>query len=267
MRLTKKAVTKRIENIDPATVLEYLKHWDAITPTSMVDRYRRWLFSAVSPQTGWEQNVMYYRALTRIDWNTEEELREVIRGVGQGLYEAKTSACWGIRRAAWTAERAHRLLVNPYAVSEAAKVFAHPTTAGWRNPRWRAWRNKLRKLRNNSGRPMLPHCGLKVISFALEMCWPRECEAVAIDRHVARWYGVPDTAKLTDKLYLDLEDHWCQAVKRRQKDGTIFPSPIVRHILWDEEHGEPCTDYWSHIFEENNANFRSVGHAHQNATA
>jgi len=226
-----KAVTAKIRNIDPATVLEYLGYWDVITPRTLHERYLRWLFAALSVRTGWKPNVRYYQAVTTQDWHTEEELREVIHAVGHGLYNAKVSACWGIHQAFMMRERNGR-------------PFLHPREAGWKvkngRVRWGAWRNRLRAL---------PHCGMKTISFALEMCWPRECEVVAVDRHVARWYGLAKSDALTDKRYKELENHWISKVReRREAENIVFPSAIVRHILWDVEHGRTDTHYWSHVF-------------------
>jgi len=227
---SKAAVADRIKNLDPQVVARYLEYWESIAPQTLHERWQRWVFATMAINTGWEQNVRAYKLVMSMPWSSLSELEELLVAGGIGLHSAKAQAAWCITTLA-------RDECGP-------RVLGSPAEVGRSHLPWTGWRDRLEEITDNDNNKRMTWMGLKTISFAHEMCWPRECEVVAIDTHVARWYGI-GKGKLTATRYHEIEDHWLNACA---KYGV--PSAMARHVIWDQEHDKTDTRYWSHVFEE-----------------
>lgn len=223
-------VARRIKAIDPETIASYSAYWQSIAPTSLLERWQRWVFALLAPVTGWQQNVAAYEAVMAMPWNSREELTEVLEGIAVGCHNGKAAGIWNITT-----------LFNDPRLGPI--YLGHPDEVGWQRPGWQAWRDRIVELTADDGQRKLVYAGRKTVSFAHEMCWPLTCGVVAIDTHMATWYGLPRN-KLTPKTYTQIEDHWLECCQQ-----VGYPSAMVRHILWDQGQGYDDNRYWAHVFE------------------
>lgn len=233
MTLAKSAVANRIRNLDQQVVDQRTSYLESIKPQTLREQYKRWIFSAMSINTCLRQNVDNYKTVMAMPWDSRSELHEVMIHAGVSLHNAKSTSVWAI--------------TQRYRDSENQQMFAHPAGAGWcqKEHAWDWFRDHMAALTTTADDSVkkMPWVGLKVVSFAHEMCWPYDCRVLAVDTHVAKWYGVK--GELTAKLYHKIEEHWLEAC-----DRYGFPSAIVRSILWDLDHGVYGLRHWAHIFED-----------------
>lgn len=228
-------MARKIGAIDADLVGRYADYWDTITPKTLEGRWQRWVYALLSGHTGWQQNSKSFSAVMSQPWETKAELKSILRKTRCGLYEAKAEGVWQMT-----------MLYRSGEVGE--RILAHPDEAGWAKAGWPAWRDRLVSINTTKSKKVLPYAGPKIISFAHEMCWPRTCGVLAVDTHVAQWYGV-EAAKLSPTKYAEIENHWLKTCQRHD-----YPAPLVRHILWDQEQGFESTSYWSYVFEEDQRN-------------
>jgi len=233
MTLAKSAVANRIRNLDQQVVDQRTSYLESLKPQTLKERYKRWIFSAMSINTCLRQNVDNYKTVMAMPWDSLNELQEVMAYAGVSLPSAKSVSVWAITQL--------------YHGPEKQRIFAHPAQAGWcqKKHAWDWFRDRMAEVTTveDDSVKKMPWVGLKVVSFAHEMCWPCNCRVLAIDVHVKRWYGVK--GELTDKLYHEIEEHWLEAC-----DRYGFPPAIVRSILWDRDHSADSSRHWSHVFED-----------------
>lgn len=195
----------------------YRRYWDKLVPADDRQYFLRWVFAFASVQTGWRHNVVIYQALARVRgrW-TEPKIDRTLRAVGAGMFTVRTRGLAAFHRDFW----------------------ADP---GWWRPQpgegFRAARDRMV--------PALHGLGPAKTSFALELAYPGECDAVCVDRHMFRLYG-QSPERASAQLYRDVEDHWREACL-----ALRLPSPLARHVWWDRAQTPPQRDtrYWSHVFE------------------
>lgn len=204
---------------DTWRVLRYRRYWRKVTPRTDRARFNRWLFAFASVQTGWARNVAVYKALAAPGARYDRaSLRELFGSCGAGMVTVRTEGVARFHEAFW----------------------ADPG-----------------RFRPAPGEPF-PDCrdrlasgvhglGVAKVAFALELCHPEECDAVCLDRHLLKLYGV-DPERATDRHYRRAEAHW-----RRECARLGVPCPVARHIYWDGVQGKRSTRYWSHVFENEEA--------------
>lgn len=171
--------------------------------------------------TRWETNVTSYKLLkSKYDeWiDDEKRLKELLRESKVGLYKFRDKGIW-----------------------EFLKSY-HADPGFWKkqdNESWIACRDRLSK-----------ECyglGYAKTAFALEMCYPNQCESVCMDTHMIQLYGYApsDVAKVNHgSKYKDLELHWSDYCKQKQ-----VPSFIARAVFWDVKQKKRSSRYWSACLE------------------
>jgi hypothetical protein len=202
---------------DRSRVSRYKSYWRKITPSDPTERFRRWLFAYASVQTGWKRNIVIYEALAAPGLSFDpQNLEQVLTGCGAGMQRVRSRGLARFHADYWSAPDEF--------LPSGGETFA-------------ACRDRLV--------PRVYGLGVAKVSFALEMVAPLECDAVCLDRHLLRLYGVdPEAATLSG--YKTAEAHWRRACARRG-----LPCPIARHIVWDRVQGQRSTRYWSRVFETN----------------
>lgn len=213
MDLAKTNVEGLIGSVTQDEVDRYSQYWRTIRPITLEERFRRWLFSYCSVRATWKMNKNTYALLSTEPWQTKEELRALLERARIGMYEVRTEGIWQLGNIA----RYNPILLMGHLGD------------------WQEWRDHLVS--------QLFGLGMAKVSFALEMCHPIDCRVVCFDTHILRMYGT-SSDKLTPKLYHEMEDHWLAVC-----DQHKYPSPMVRHILWDRIQKKPDTRYWSYVLE------------------
>jgi hypothetical protein len=227
-------VVRRVAQISQNQVDDYLGYWDPITPRTAIARQNRWIFAFLSIRSHWRTSVRAYNAVMAEQWSTYSGLYDTLVSAKSGLWTVKAEGIWN--------------LMQLIRAGDGHRVMAHPAEVGRDNKPWTAWRDLLLTLTFNGGEETrkLRSAQHKTISFAHEMCWPRQCRVVAVDTHVAKWYGIKVSKgkTLSSKNYLAIEQHFLRLCAEHG-----YPPAIVRHILWDQDQGEENTRYWAHVFE------------------
>lgn len=90
--------------------------------------------------------------------------------------------------------------------------------------------------------------GLTKTSFVLEMAFPETCDVVCLDTHILQLYDYYRKDTPTLPVYRAMEKHWINECAKRD-----VPSPIVRHIYWDNKQKQNDCRYWSHVLEKPHA--------------
>tara|TARA_Y100000034_G_C6878099_1_gene401903 strand:- start:1125 stop:1781 length:657 start_codon:yes stop_codon:yes gene_type:complete len=206
--------------IDPGDVKEYSEYWKTITPEPEQDPYmKRWLFAFLSIHTGWKKNKEAYMALKDHiwEWGCREDIEDALRECKTGLYTSRSKGLWGLRKAF---KEAHK---NKYSM-------------GFEET-WASYRDRHVD--------MLYGIGMAKVSFAFELCFPETARVVCLDTHLLQMYGYKPNSTVGKKAYHEMEKHWLGQCTKYN-----YPSPISRHIIWDQLQGKQDTRYWSHVFEE-----------------
>lgn len=209
-------VERKISEIDPGEVTAYNQYWRSIQPTSLDERWQRWLFAALSIRAGWKSNREAYLSLRHGFWPTEDQLLQELLATKIGLAAMRTKAIWRLKKL---------LRADP-------RFFAKPQP----DKPWTDWREA--RLAEIYG------IGRAKVSFALEMCFPTECRVVCLDTHIQQLYGLSPNSALSRGFYEEIESHWLEVCR-----AMSYPPAIVRHILWDRRQGKTDTRYWSDVFE------------------
>lgn len=207
-------IFQTIAQVRPCEVRKYVKYWETIRPTTWHEKWKRWIFAFCSIRAGWNTNKETYRELVNTPWTSPEELLALLKHTRIGIYEHRAKGIW---------EFTDEVICNPTVMD-----IDHSQD-------WASQRDKLVK--------RFYGIGLAKVAFSLEMCYPTECRVVCIDTHIAQMFGI-DPNKISDKQYRECERQWLKAC-----DTLGYPSPIVRHILWDKKQGKKNTRYWSHVLE------------------
>jgi hypothetical protein len=197
-----------------------ISYWEALTPNSLDEMFRRWLFAFTSIHTSWKGNVYGYEALKDFlpwKWN-KPELHKKLRKSGCGMHNNRTNFIWDFSKKFW----------------EDPTVYL--PQAG--EP-WRPYRDRL--VRDNRG------IGIAKVSYVLELCFPGTCRVVCGDIHQCRLYGV--NKNLTDNgadkhAYEAMEYHWVV----RSYDKGVSPA-VARQIYWNRAKKRHNSRFWSYVFE------------------
>jgi hypothetical protein len=114
---------------------------------------------------------------------------------------------------------------------------------------WTKYRNEVVE--------QLSGLGIAKVSFAMEMCFPKEAEVSCIDTWGIKLYELP-TDKFNSKkgilLYEEAEKHWVE-----KSLEVNAPSMVTRSIYWDGLKKQPNPRYWSYVFEDKQENFLLEG--------
>ncbi len=179
------------------------------------------MFAFLSVHTTWSANVNSYLLLTQNaeSWlHDKQELDNLLRRGGCGLYKRRGDGLWLFKYLFWE---------NP---------------GEWRKKDTETWtecRKRLEKRCNG--------LGYAKTAFALEMCYPGQCETVCLDTHMLQLYGYAgkDQAKVSKGAkYIEIENDWNTKAKERN-----VPSYIARCLFWDNKQKKKDSRYWSYVFE------------------
>jgi hypothetical protein len=200
---------------DRPRLRRYTTYWLRITPADDAGRFRCWLFAYASVQTGCRRNVEVYRALTAagLDFGVRA-FGKALTACGDGMQRVRSRGISRFHDDFWADPGAFLPLPG--------ETFAD-------------CRDRLV--------PRVFGLGVAKVSFALEMVAPLACDAVCVDRHLLRLYGV-DPAAATVSDYRAAEAQWRRACARRG-----LPCPIARHVVGDRVQGQRSTRCWSRVFE------------------
>jgi len=222
--LTVEKAEAAIQSIDESEVKPYQIYWESVKPKNDEEHYWRFVFAHLSVHTSWNSNVNSYLHLrkTKDQWfgKDKQELTNALVESRVGLY---------VRRSQGISLFTESFKLDPNAWKKVA------------GESWIECRNRLAK--KSLG------IGLAKTAFALEMCYPNECDSVCLDTHMLQLYGYEPTkqSKITNKAgYLPIEKHWTETCKEKK-----IPSYIARCIFWDKKQHQKDSRYWSHVFESN----------------
>lgn len=199
------------DTIKPSIVKRYNKHWEAIKPVTVDDIFRRYLFAFTSVHSTWQSNIRGYLALKDLSWvNNKNLLLSRLVWARCGVHNMRTKTIWAFKE----------------------QFYANPDRFCNVDGDWRTYRNELVKEING--------LGVTKVSFALEMCFPKEALVSCIDVHGLRLYGL-DVNVLISALY-----------------GVMAPVCIVLMLLamffaWVSrkfEAGEELVDDWAQDLDE-----------------
>lgn len=200
-------------------VKRYTDYWQGIAPQTDEEHFWRWVFAFLSVHTSWKANLVGYKLL-RKHWSwmfDKVKLRARVIESKVGLIERRVDGIWKFKEDFWQ----------------------DPKSWQWTDGDWIQFRDSL-----------AARCyglGLAKSAFALEMCYPDQCEAVCLDTHMIQLYGFePSEVNRASKgsTYKNLETHWVTNCQDRS-----VPSYIARNIFWDKNQSQTDCRYWSHVFE------------------
>lgn len=203
---------------NPRLIKKYTQYWESIKPVTVDDFFRRYLFAFTSVHSTWQSNVRGYLALKNLEWlNNKENLLSRLVWAKCGVYRMRTRYIWDFKE----------------------QFYANPEKFCSVQGDWRTYRNNLVSEING--------LGITKVSFALEMCFPKEALVSCIDTHGLKLYGM-DVKHFTSKAGMDAyeqaEDHWIDASIDRGCSPTIS-----RAIYWDKKQKQKDSRYWTHVLE------------------
>lgn len=207
-----------IQSMPQQRIDRYLEYWNNIAPRSHREYYERWLFAYMSVRTMWRENVKLFEAVRALpEGFSQEALRQCLLDNRAGMVNIRTRGIWDFHQSFW----ANPLLWYPL-IGEPVSVC----------------RDRIVE--------KIVGLGIAKVSFVMEMAFPSNCDVVCVDVHIGRLYGLKDPyeRKMTLKAYRRIEEHWTEHCEKRK-----IPSPIARHVYWDQVQGQTNTSYWSHVFE------------------
>lgn len=214
-------IVEIFQNLDQQKVQDYKKYWESVAPKTDVEYYNRWVFSFLSVHTTWEANVSSYLLLTKNAdaWvHDKQELDRLLKEGKCGLYKRRGDGLWVFKYLYWE---------DP---------------ASWRkkeNEAWHECRSRLEQRCNG--------LGYAKTAFALEMCYPTQCESVCLDTHMLQLYGYAGKAQSKvskGARYIQLENDWVTKAKEFN-----IPSYIARCLYWDMKQNKEDSRYWSYALE------------------
>ena len=214
--ITTEAISKYIEEISQTTIDEYTKYWNTIKPLTDDEYYNRWIFAFLSVHTSWKSNVKSYKRIandTSID--SKLKLRDVISYTGVGLIEMRTRGMWQFKE----------------------DFYKDPQS--WRKKEDEDWVTFRERTMN-----MCHGIGYAKTAFAIELCYPNECEITCLDTHMLQLYSAKNGSTPSPNKYKMLEKHWVDTCKSRN-----IPPFMARNVYWDKVQNQKDTRYWSYVFE------------------
>ena len=207
-----------INSISDTTVTDYANYWKTITPATDQQYYNRWRFAFLSVHCSWKSNVRAYSHLEKSDNPTDkQQLQQQIVYTRVGLIKMRTNGLWKFQQDYWADPRKFRKKADE---------------------NWDEFRDRTMN--------MCHGLGYAKSAFAIELCYPNECEVTCLDTHALQLYeydtkklGTPGPAK-----YKEMEKHWVETCKARN-----IPQFMARNIYWDKVQEQPNSRYWSSVFE------------------
>lgn len=210
----RRQLTNFLGNIDPQRLCRYRDYWRHLTNRSPRAVYNAYLFTFMSVHTTWRSNVKGFLAVRDLPLDCSvSTLHTAIRQSGVGLTQLRTAGIWRFRQSFWV--NPQEWCVDPGPVE----------------------RNELVR--------RLHGLGMAKTSFALEMCYPETAQVTCLDTHILRLCGWPRKDAPSPREYQAMERVWLEGCQRYG-----VPSPLARHIYWDDLQGKADTRYWSFVLEE-----------------
>lgn len=211
-----KTVADYIEDLDTKKIADYQAYWQAITPQTDEEHYKRWLFAFLSVHCGWKANVKGYLNVTRETFKSKAELTEIIASSGVGLTTMRSKGMW---------EFTQTFYANP---------------GFWRKKPTETWDMFRHRTMNQ-----VHGLGYAKTAFAIELCYPNECEVTCLDTHMLQLYGQKSSPVPSPSRYKTLEQHWVVQCKLKN-----IPAFMARNVYWDKVQSQNDTRYWSYVFEQ-----------------
>ena len=208
-------IDKYIAEIPQDAIDEYSKYWETIKPITDEEYFKRWLFAFLSVHTAWSSNVRGYINVTKDPLQSKLQLRDIISYSGVGLIEMRTNGMWQFKE----------------------DFFKDPKV--WKKQEGETWVQFRDRTMNMSF-----GIGYAKTAFAIELCYPTECEVTCLDIHMLRFYNDKTKGHQSPEEYKKLEQHWITACKNRK-----IPAFMARNIYWDGIQHQANSKYWSWIFE------------------
>ena len=204
---------------NPKLIKRYTNYWESIKPVTIDDFFRRYLFAFTSVHSTWQSNLRGYLALRGLEWvNNKENLISRLVWAKCGMYRNRTQNIWAFKE----------------------KFYDSPEFFCEIQADWRTHRNNLVKV--------IDGLGITKVSFALEMCFPKEALVSCIDTHGLKLYEFENSSFTTKKgllEYEDAEDHWIDASVECGCSPTV-----ARAIYWDKKQKQKSSRYWTYVLEE-----------------
>jgi thermostable 8-oxoguanine DNA glycosylase len=224
-RSGKLKVSRWLANLDPKVVKSYTRYWNSITPKTQDERFWFWIFAHLTVQQGWAASVKAFNHVKPLGINyTERQVLKALRASRTGLYAKKSPELVAFRDL-YCSGNGFEFCDNNHSLSY--------------------HRDLLVNVLEGKG------IGQAKVSLALSMIHPNQTNIICIDRHIQRWYEVPDEVGLNVRLYNEIEDHFVNACVKL----SILPG-MAREMYWDSLQGFGNTRYWSYVLES--ANVRNV---------
>jgi len=207
-----------VKDFGPKEVQHYIPYWEAITPKTDEEVFRRWLFAYLSIHTTWESNVRGYEMLKDLSWwNDKQMLLDKLILSKCGMQNARQKYIWQFRE----------------------QFEKNPSYYGKISDSWIKTRNKLTEECHG--------IGITKVSFVLEMCHPLDAQVVCLDTHLLQLYEITGTkTKAQVQTYHDAEEHWLN-----MSNGKGIAPYILRSAFWDKKQGYEDNDYWAYVFTPN----------------
>ena len=204
-------VDKFFNALDRSAIERHTSYWEKLKPTTVVGKFRRWIFAFCSVHTSWQSNVKGYNALKDYDkWVTnDKELMRRLKKCGVGLYN---------NRQRFLSKFSKQFFDNPDFFEKK------------KDESWVEFRNRLV--------PEILGLQKAKTSFALELLDPLKAQVFCADVHLFRFYGL-DQSKDYGK-YEQIESHWLNMCRMWN-----VPPYIARAIRWNQIQDKPVCDYWA----------------------
>jgi hypothetical protein len=207
-----------IKRLDRQRIKHYTQYWNTLKPKTHNAYFDMWLFAFMSIRTRWQANIEGFLAIKDIIHDCSfNSLLSAIKNSGTGLYTLRTRGLIEFRDKFW----------------DAPEKF-YPET------------DDMEPFRTHMAKTLFG-IGMAKISFALELAYPDTCSVVCADTHILQLYGYTTQASPSVKQYKTLERHWLDVC-----NDYDVPSPMARHIYWDDNQGKTNTRYWSYVMETRN---------------
>ena len=211
-----------IISLEQDRISRYEQYWNSITPTTDNEFFLRWLFAFTSIHSTWQSNVRCYNHIKNFEqWiNNKSKLSELLILSRAGLQQNRLEAIWDFKN----------------------KFFEQPDK--FEKSSGESWVDFRNRLAIN-----LKGIGLAKVSFALELCYPKNVEVVCLDVHMLRALGLNEQGYRADSKkeiseYVKGETIWIE------KSQRLNTSPyITRCLYWDIIQGQSNSRYWSSCLE------------------
>lgn len=204
-------------NLDRKAIDSHKEYWEQLQPTTLKEKFRRWVFAFCSVHTSWKSNVNGYNALKDYDkWiNNDKELLRRLKKSGVGLYNNRTK---------FLSKFSKQFFDNPENFDKQE------------DESYVEYRNRL----------VGDILGLQKAktSFALELLSPLKAKVFCADVHLFRFYGLDQSKHY--KRYEEIESHWLDMCRM-----WSVPSYIARSIRWNQIQDKPLCNYWAWCLEQN----------------